>query len=97
MQQIIALRQETDDMENIVELTSIGLSFEAARDMRASKRQIEAVYKVLNKKKESENTINAQLKLSRDEKKKFSMAKRTDHRETTREEKDGEADYAFEW
>ena len=97
MQQIIALRQETDDMENIVELTSIGLSFEAARDMRASERQIEAVYKVLNKKKESENTINAQLKLSRDEKKKFSTAKRTDYRETTREEKDGEADYAFEW
>ena len=68
MQQIIALRQETDDMEKIVEFTSIGLSFEAARDMRASERQIKAVYKVLNKKKESENTINAQLRLSRDEK-----------------------------
>ena len=58
--QIIALRQETDDMENIVELTSIGLSFEAARDLRANERQIEAVYKVLNKKKESENKATTQ-------------------------------------
>ena len=49
-------------MENIVELTSIGLSFEAARDLRANERQIEAVYKVLQKKKESENKATIQPK-----------------------------------
>ena len=67
MHQIIALRHETDDMENIAELTSIGLSFEAARDMRASERQIEAVYKVLNKKKETEKYTSAPPKVNREQ------------------------------
>ena len=44
-----------DWMENIVELSSIGLSFEAAQEMRANEWQIEAVYKVLDKKRKSEN------------------------------------------
>ena len=68
MHQIIAQRQELDDMENIAELTSIGLSFEAARDMRASERQIEAVYKVLKKKKESDNNTTARPKDNQDQK-----------------------------
>jgi hypothetical protein len=67
MHQIIALRHETDDMENIAELTSIGLSFEAARDMRANERQIEAVYKVLNKKKETEKYTSAPPKVNREQ------------------------------
>ena len=82
LQMIVKLREESENperMNRLIELTEIGLSIDAAREIHDNEMEIEKINKLIG------------------EKKKSSVAKRPDFKKTTREEKDGEADNAFEW
>jgi hypothetical protein len=54
MELIKALREERADYERLSELTELGLSVEAARDLVANEKEIAAVNGMLNEKKKSE-------------------------------------------
>ena len=54
MELIKSLREERADYERLSELTELGLSVEAARDLVANEKEIAAVNGMLNEKKKSE-------------------------------------------
>ena len=56
---IVALREELDDYERLLEFIKLGLSNEAARDLREKAKVIEAVKSLLQSKKHIEKSQTA--------------------------------------
>ena len=61
LKRLISIRNETEDGDRLYELTELGLSVEAAKDLREREKELESVYEMLDqkRKKEKVNTTTA--------------------------------------
>lgn len=58
MKEIISIRNESIDGERLYELTELGLSVDAAKDLVEREKELNSVYKMLDEKRKKEKLAN---------------------------------------